>query len=106
MDLQCLRICSGSHDKEAHSAPFGYRTLVLFNAAQTRLLGVMADHIGYRHHPAAERNSIRSGLMSTLKSSPSTCDSLDSIVNDGSCSPASSRAIAGCCIPSILASAV
>src|SRR5271169_865008 len=43
----------------------------------------------------AERNSIRSGLMSTLKSSSSTWASLASIVNDGSCSPASNRAIAG-----------
>ncbi len=40
-----------------------------------------------------ECNSIRSGLMSTLKSSPSTWASLDSVVNDGSCSPASNRAI-------------
>jgi hypothetical protein len=43
----------------------------------------------------AERSCIRSGLMSTLKSSPSTRASLDSVVNDGSCSPASNRAIAG-----------
>jgi len=55
---------------------------------------------------AVSRSSKESGVMSMWNSRPSTLASRDRVASDGSWSPASSRAIAGCCMPSSRASAV